>query len=176
MSDTLPPIEILRQYFSYNPETGLITKLKLISVKDRVLPGSIVGGTPDNGYYRTKIMGVRVHIHQLAYALHTGAWAPSIVDHKDRNPLNNRIDNLRPASNRQNHYNTVQAFSNKTGYRGVVHKGGSRFKPYAAVIRDGRKRKFLGAFFTAEETSKAYETAAQKLHGEFYIQPNSANG
>lgn len=173
MSAKLFEIAFLRQYFSYNPETGVITRIKPISVKDRNKPGSIVGGSPDNGYYRTKIFGKRVHVHVLAYALHHGLWPNGIVDHKDRNSLNNRIDNLREAIGSQNHYNTKQAFSNQTGYRGVVLKKDTyRDRPYCASIRTPHGRKSLGHFATAEEASLVYEKEAKLLHKEFYLAPN----
>lgn len=176
MSDNLLSVELLRKYFSYDPLTGLITKIKLISAKDRIPVGSIVGGSPDNGYYRTKIFGNRIFIHQLAYALHTGAWAPALIDHKDRNPLNNRFENLRPASHRENQQNKRLSTLTKTGYRGVILKKDGRNRPYAASIREDGRRRFLGHFATAAEASAVYEAAAQALHGEFYCPIGPQNG
>lgn len=176
MSDNLLSVELLRKYFSYDPLTGVITKLKLVSVKDRVPVGAVIGGSPDNGYYRTKIFGNRVFIHQLAYALHTGVWANTLIDHKDRNPLNNRFENLRPASHQENQRNKLMTTPTKTGYRGVILKKDGRTRPYAASIRDGVRRVFLGHFSTAAEASAAYEAAAQDLHGEFYCPVGPQNG
>ena len=46
-------------------------------------------------------------------------------DHKNRNTLDNRRDNVRPASSAQNMQNTKKPVTNKSGYKGVSwHKAG----------------------------------------------------
>lgn len=77
------------------------------------------------------------------------------VDHIDRNPNNNRIENLRLATKRQNEYNKPR--------RGCTFENGK----WRASIYDHGKNVYLGLYDTPEEASAAYWEYANKLHGEY---------
>ena len=83
------------------------------------------------------------------------------IDHKDRNGLNNQMDNLRIATSSQNSINFPRI--NKTGYRGVA-KNHNR---WMAMIKTNHLNIYLGTFDSAQEAAKAYDEAARNLHGEF---------
>lgn len=86
------------------------------------------------------------------------------VDHKDRNPLNYCKTNLRPCTFAQNMQNKVQPTS-KSGFRGVY-----KFKDkWQAIITHANTRVYLGCYSSANLAAKAYNTAAEKYHGEFAI-------
>lgn len=80
--------------------------------------GAEVGSVGNHGYREAQIFGKRYLTHRLIYALHHGIM-PEVVDHIDRNPLNNKIDNLRASDKRLNSYNSGLASNNKSGVRGV---------------------------------------------------------
>lgn len=87
------------------------------------------------------------------------------VDHKDRDKLNNRINNLRPATDSQNRINSPAHKDNKSGYKGVSfcrHTGKWQVK-----ISYLYNRKFIGRFTSKEEAALAYNKAAIKYFGEF---------
>lgn len=86
-----------------------------------------------------------------------------LVDHKDRNPLNNRKLNLRPCLHIDNMQNQKKPKNNTSGYKGV-DKQGNRWR---ASISVNYCRISLGGFSTAKEAAKAYNRAALKYHGEF---------
>ena len=87
------------------------------------------------------------------------------VDHRDGNPFNNRLDNLRLATQAQNQWNKAIFKSNTTGFKGVyLDKSSGKFR---AQIRANGKSEYLGSFLTAEAAGIAYSTAAERLHGEF---------
>jgi hypothetical protein len=92
---------------------------------------------------------------------------PELVDHEDRNPLNNCRYNLRLASNSQNQGNTGTRTDNTSGFRGVYwSKQANLWR--AGIKRDGRQR-HLGYFDTAEEAARIYDEAARNHFGEFAV-------
>lgn len=83
------------------------------------------------------------------------------VDHKDRDPSNNRRDNLRPATHIQNQANSRG--SSRTGFKGV-YPNKDRF---AAAITVNYSKVHLGTFDTPEEAHMAYMEAAAHYRGDF---------
>ena len=83
------------------------------------------------------------------------------IDHANRDKLDNRRANLRPCTKAQNQANLPGR--NRWGYKGVQITGNQ----FAALIRDGDKRRYLGRYATPEEAARAYDRAAREVHGEF---------
>lgn len=82
------------------------------------------------------------------------------VDHRDRDGLNNRRENLRVATRSQNNQNRRKQ---RGEYKGV-HPHGKRWR---AIIQANGERKHIGTFDTPELAARAYDDEARKLHGEF---------
>lgn len=94
------------------------------------------------------------------------------IDHINHDPLDNRRENLRPATVAQNAHNAVRHRDNKSGYKGVYFdKQTGRWR--SQIMVEGR-RISLGRFSTAEAASAAYDKACRELHGEF-ARPNGAS-
>lgn len=85
------------------------------------------------------------------------------IDHINRNPLDNRRDNLRICTKQQNYCNRKSPKDNSTGYRGISKKGNK----YQAMITYKCKKIYIGLFDTAEEAHIAYLNKAKELHGEY---------
>jgi hypothetical protein len=88
------------------------------------------------------------------------------ADHKDGDGLNNRRENLRPASNAENARNKGLTTANTTGFKGVFRRRSGRFH---AQIKAAGKLHCLGTYDTAIEAARAYNRAAKELHGKFAV-------
>lgn len=88
-----------------------------------------------------------------------------VVDHINGNGLDNRRENLRIITNKENIRCQRINRNNTSGYRGVSwHKGKQRWE---ARIRVNGKRLNLGRYKTAEEAAYAYDEAAKRHFQEF---------
>lgn len=88
-----------------------------------------------------------------------------VVDHANRDRLDNRRENLRIASRSQNTANSIMSSRNTSGYKGVhFRKEQNRWRAFICVNKKGIS---LGQYATAEEAAHAYNEAASKYFGEF---------
>lgn len=88
-----------------------------------------------------------------------------VVDHVDRNALNNQRSNLRKCSNSQNVKNVKRKGSSI--YAGVsYHKGCKKWVAGISKNGDG-KRVHIGIFSSEIEAAKAYDREASIYFGEF---------
>jgi hypothetical protein len=93
------------------------------------------------------------------------APADKLVDHINRNPLDNRKSNLRLCTASENNVNQKRRKDNKSGHRGVSWY--STPKKWAADIKYNDKRHFIGLFSHIEEAIGARLTAELEYFGEF---------
>lgn len=85
---------------------------------------------------------------------------PYVIDHRDRNPLNNRKSNLRICTVQQNCFNK-STYKNKKDFRGVVRNGDK----FLTVIQGYAISKHK----TAIKAAIAYDKEALKRYGEFAV-------
>jgi len=87
------------------------------------------------------------------------------IDHINRNPLDNRKENLRLCTPGQNRMNSGKKINSKSQYKGVSFN--KREKKYKSSITVNKKRIFLGYFKSEKAAAKAYNEAALRHHGDF---------
>jgi hypothetical protein len=86
-------------------------------------------------------------------------------DHVNRNPLDNKWENLRLATRTQNNRNMSMKCTNTTGFTGVCRAKG--IEKYRATITVDRRSIHLGTFSTPEEAAIARSAAVQKYYSDF---------
>ena len=89
-----------------------------------------------------------------------------LVDHRNNNALDNRVDNLRLATYSQNRINSRRDKSSTSSkYIGVsLDKSRNRWVAYVNIER---KRIHLGRFKNEIDAAKKHDEAAKKYQGEF---------
>lgn len=151
----------LKELVTYDPETGLFTWQT--SCGGRSTPGRRAGAKKSDGYIVIGLDGGAYQAHRLAWLYVHGRWPNSFLDHMNGNKSDNRIGNLRLATNTQNHQNVGITRSNTSGFKGVRKLR----KKWQAQIRANGRWLYLGVYPTPEEAAAAYKEAAAKYHGEF---------
>lgn len=154
----------LLELLHYDPETGAFTRLT--KQNNRVKCGEVINPVPHkSGYIYIRLDYVKYLAHRLAWFYVHGEWPKGDLDHRDLNKTNQRLSNLRPATDCENGYNKTLRSDNSSGYKGVsIH---TQTGQWHARISVGRKRKSLGLYKTAKLAHSAYCKAAKEMHGEF---------
>jgi hypothetical protein len=129
--------------------------------------GLIKKETPINKnhrYARTYLDGKVYAIHRLVYLFHKGEL-PKIIDHIDNDRANNKIENLREATQQQNCLNRARHSNNTSGCKNVHWD--KAVQKWAVAMSINRIRKTFGYFEDLEFASLVAEEARRKFHGEF---------
>ena len=163
--------DYLKLLLSYDEKTGVFTwRVRPIATfADR--RGSLtwnkryagnVAGSPDNkGYLRINFGGMKYKSHRLAWLYVYGEW-PETIDHINGVKSDNRIENLRDVSFKENMRNRPMTSKNQTGANGVELRKGR--KKYISSISINRKWIYLGSFDSLADAEIA-RVNANKLYG-----------
>lgn len=145
-----------RRLFSYDPATGVLTRIACADIS-KLGPCT----AKKKGYIYVRASGAKYLGHRLAWLLHYGRWPAGQLDHRNRIRSDNRIDNLREADNSINNHNkTAPQRNSTTGIRGVHRLG----KSFVSSIKSNGKTIHIGCFKTAEEAGSAYIEMKKVLH------------
>lgn len=160
-------LEELKDVLDYCPETGVF-KWRQTRQGRR----EIAGGKIPDGYIVISIDYQRYQAHRLAWFYIHGKWPEKHIDHINRNPSDNRICNLREASDKENAQNRSLPKNNTSGYLGVTWNRQAKAWQ-AQIIVDG-KYKNLGLFDSKEMAAERYREVKAELH-QFHPEITQAN-
>jgi hypothetical protein len=144
-------IDIINERFDYKQD-GLY-------YKSGMRAGSVI-----KKYRRIMINGKSYTEHALIWLLHNNVLPTNEIDHIDRNPYNNNINNLRLATRKQNCYNKSLYKNSTTGYTGITKGYKNSFK--AHIELDGKK-KHLGTFYNINDALNIRREAELKYFGAY---------
>lgn len=131
---------------------------------NRKKTGERAGCKKEKGYRFIRINNFLFYEHRIVYMWHFGKFIGKI-DHIDGDTFNNKISNLRIASNAENSRNSKKFSTNTSGRKGVsLQKNINKWHAYIGI--DG-KIKNLGFFKDFDDAVKARENAEKEIFGEF---------
>ena len=159
----------IKDNLRYDPETGYLWWIKQ----------NIGSGIPKNlfkpaGYLNrgyisieSSSKGIRFRhgAHRLAWLLYYGVWPKKQIDHINGVRDDNRIVNLREATNAENSKNRKPRVGCSSRYKGVSLD--KRFGKWEVKIKVNYKSIYLGRYDNEEEAALAYNEAALKIFGGY---------
>jgi hypothetical protein len=165
--------EYLKECLTYNPETGIMiwNTRPLNHFKDehyykiwnKKFSGKESGCIDSHGYRLISIDKKQTYRHRLAWLYVYGYFPPFHTDHINSDVSDDRICNLREATNPENSQNLKKPNkNNSSGFLGV--RVDKRNGLISSRIMINYKEKFLGYFDTREEAYNAYVDAKRQLH------------
>jgi hypothetical protein len=162
-------IEYLKECLNYDPLSGNL------EWKDRPLShfrstrgwrtwnsrySKKTAGFESEGYIHLRILGKNWRAHRIAWAIYHGTEPKTIIDHRNGDGTDNRLENLRDVSHIQNNRNAKRFVTNTSGRVGVSWH--TRYQQWCAYIGFEGKILFLGQFDNKQEAIKAREAAELK--------------
>lgn len=145
-----------KKYYHYDKNTGLVTYKKLPKNFKRKRIGDVVGSI-SHGYIRTEINNKTYAMHNIVWLIHYGHFPNQVIDHINGNKSDNRIENLRDCSRRDN--------SNNLEMHRLGHLPGTSFskqhKKWASYINFKNKKIHLKLCKTQKEAHELYLKSKQ---------------
>lgn len=148
-------------------DSGLVWTAR---VANRIHVGDVVGrlGNRNGGKQDWQFMfkGNNYLVSRAVWYLSTGEDpAEKLVDHIDKNPLNNNMSNLRLADRKLQNNNKSIRKNNKSGAQGVSKN--KQMDRWRADVRVQGKTMYLGLYTCLLEAAAAYNDAVQKYLPEY---------
>ncbi|MCK1577845.1 HNH endonuclease [Bradyrhizobium sp. 174] len=160
----LPDTGRLRSLLKYEPKTGGV--FWLVNAASSVPTGSEAGTLGPDGYLRVSIDGEMYALHRVIWKLHYGTDPVGVVDHRDGIGSDNRLEQLRDSTQRQNLWNVSVSKNSKTGLKGVVFD--AKRQVFQVNIKDSNGRRApQGSFPTIAAAKSHLDDLRRSLHGEF---------
>lgn len=154
--------ELVKSFFDYKDGVlyWKINRTKLAKAGTKA--GSILKG--EQTRYKVSINSKYYYLHRIIFLYHHG-YLPKYIDHINGDSTDNRIENLRAATQSQNTSNAKLFNTNTSGIKGVSWD--KRNNKWTVGIGLDYKRIHLGRYDTLEEAKTVIEKKRKELHKEF---------
>lgn len=159
----MPSLETLRARYKIDPESpsGLSRIKATIGRNGRVGPVVSLGS---DGYYRMQFNGQFYRTHRVIYYMHTGIDpAELVVDHRDGDCLNNKVENLRACTIQENLWNAKRSTKASDLPKGISKYGNQ----FAVSISIGDGESGLVVFENIRAATRYADQIRKRYHGEF---------
>lgn len=188
----IPPKKWLEELLEYRPTEGLFWRLrptthfnaevdwyiwnKRFAGKDAgTKPNKLRGGIRRRDHRRVQIpLWIKgplktFSVHRIAFAM-MGVEVPhgKLIDHKDEDPWNNKWDNLRIATPKQNCQNHKGWRKRKNALPKGVYIDPRRKLPYYSMLKSGNQYKRGKYRASIGEAREDFLRDASEFHGEFF--------
>lgn len=112
-------------------------------------------------YAEGRVNGKNTSLHRVIM----NAAPRQLIDHKNRDGLDCRKENLRFATHTQNHANSIKRINTASAFKGVTWD--KRNNIWVALITCEKRLYTLGRYADQSEAAMVYDSAARLLFGEF---------
>lgn len=115
-----PEHQFAKDWFEYYPVYGTSFLKWKETASNRNPAGNIAGVIRPDGHYIVRLKGCSYRCSRIIWSMFHGQIPEGLeIDHKDGNPSNNMVSNLRPCTSSQNKANTKIRADNTSGIKGV---------------------------------------------------------
>lgn len=127
-------------------------------------------GKNTHGYYDVILSNAGKRKHYTVHRLVANAFIENMngkncVDHINNNKTDNKVTNLRFATNQENNFNRSMRSDNISGAKGVTWQ--KKTNKWRAYIKFNNKYIHIGVYKTIEEATVARQLEAKELFGEY---------
>ncbi len=155
--------DIVRALFSYESKTGLVT-WKKIRRGNAAKVGDPVGWKDKNGHLNVRVGRASYRLHRIIWLMVHGT-CPDEIDHKNGDPSDNSLENLRGANRVQNIRNGSRHRDGSSRFKGVSLR--SDTGKWQVRLKANGKIITVGCFSSETDAAEAYDKAAKKHFGDF---------
>ena len=155
-------IDRLNELLTYDPYTG---ELRWKVDRAQKKAGDIAGTKRPDGRRSVQIDGKLLLGYRIAWAMHYNEQPPKYIDHINTNPGDDRIINLRAATQSENMRNRRVKSGTSSGTKGVSYdKERGKWKAQIKLPNGAYKQE---RYDTKEQAERAYRRAVEEHHGDF---------
>jgi hypothetical protein len=158
--DLFPTLEKMKEHLHINLDTQEITDIRTGKILSQSLK---INKESRNGYKTIRFIKngkkYSLRVNRLFFYWHNG-YLPDIVDHTDRNSLNNNIENLRELTNSQNLRNSEKRRKGSSIYKGVSWS--KKAKKWVAYFFINNKLNHLGVFENEDDAGQIVNDQIRK--------------
>lgn len=154
--------EHLKKILTYDKNTGMF--ISSVNRGRRIKKGDLLGSMSQDGYLTIMIDSKSYKAHRLAWLYEYGSLREVQIDHINRNKADNRIENLRNVTQKENCRNRGKRKDNKSGVTGVYRREKENY--WVCGIRVDGKYYHLGCFKEFDDAVDARKEALKRF--EFY--------